>query len=147
MRGPGKLASMIAALVAAAIAMVACKPAPKTAAPDQAKLPIVVRASEDSNGGRPVYVIVRVVDEKGFVEDGYREMMALVVEPDESVIAQFLVFPGMVALDDIALAELPEVVGVYCLFTEPKEGAWKVMFAGAEVIDVSVKKDEIVARE
>ncbi|MFV8749329.1 hypothetical protein ACNOYE_02130 [Nannocystaceae bacterium ST9] len=146
MRWLGKLASNLAVL-AAALAMVACKPEANTAAPDPTKLPIVVRASEDSNGGRPVYVIVRVVDEKGFVEDGYREMMALVVEPDASVIAQFLVFPGMVALDDIALAELPKVVGVYCLFTEPKEGAWKVMFEGAEVIDVSVNKDEITVRE
>ncbi len=140
-----KLAKL--ALLIGMVGTVACKPKPETTAPDAVKLPMVVRASADSNGGRPVYVIVRAVDEKGFVEDGYREIMALVVEPDATVLAKFLVFPGMVALDDIELAELPEVVGVYCLFTEPKDGAWKVMFEGAEVIDVLVNRDEIVAKE
>lgn len=134
--------------IALIAALTACKPKPgPVARGGKVKLPIVVRANPDSNAGRPVYVIVRAIDEQGFYVDSYRAMTALVVEPDETVIATFLVHPGMVAFEEIELGELPAAIGVYCMFTDATDDGWKVLFEGAEVIDVTLWRNEIVAKD
>lgn len=115
-----------------------CKPKGDAAPPKpELKLPIVVRAGEDCNGGRPVYVVVRAVDEQGFVEDGYEEIAGLVVTPDETVLAVLLVFPGAAVFEQIVVDELPAMVGVYGLFTVVEGGGWKTLVEQPDAIEVS----------
>jgi len=130
------------AVVGALLGGAGCKAKAKadSVAPNPAKLvlPIVVRPSADSNAGRPLYVVVRAIDEKRFIEDSYGAVAALVIEPDETVLATLVVFPGTNALQVLELAELPAVIGVYCLFTDTHEDGWKVMLEGVDVVDISV---------
>ena len=124
----------------------ACKPKAASKTPAKITLPVVLQASADSNEGRPVYVVVRSTSEVGFVSDTYAEIAKLVIEPDASVLATFVVFPGMVAYQQLDLSEMPEVVGVYCLFTDAKQGEWKLMFEGVEAIEVAVGLGELSQR-
>src|SRR5690606_34047702 len=113
----------------------ACKPKPPEPplADDVAlKVPLAVRASEDSNEGRPVHVVVRGLARADFIEDGYATVAKLVISPDETVVARLVVFPGKMYVLDLAFAEVPETIGVYGLFTKVTGESWKVAFEGAE---------------
>ncbi len=128
-----------------ALCVLGCKPKGDPVAPTKGvKLPIVVRASADSNDGRPLYVVVRVVDEQGFIEDSYAAVSALVVEPDESVLATILVFPGTVAYEELELEAPPETLGVYALFSVVEEGKWKLLLEGPTQLELSAGVDELV---
>jgi predicted component of type VI protein secretion system len=122
-------------------AAVACK-AKDTAAPSDpaaiVRVPMGVRAVEDTNDGRPFHIIVRAVSRETFVEDDYAEVSQLVVAPDESVVADVLVFPGAGYALDLEFAAAPEGVGVYGLFTGATGDSWKLFFEGAKTIEISV---------
>lgn len=121
------------------LGVLGCKGKGEVVAPSEGvTLPIVVRASADSNDGRPVYVVVRVVDEQGFIEDGYAKVAAMVVEPDESVLATLLVFPGTVVVRELELEAMPEMIGVYGLFSVVEDGGWKVLIEGEAAVEISV---------
>ena len=121
------------------LGLLGCKAKGEAVTPDKGvKLPIVVRASVDSNDGRPVYIVVRIVDEQGFIEDSYAKVAALVVEPDESVLATMLVFPGTVAYRVLELEAAPEMIGVYGLFSVVEDGNWKMLFEGQTAVELSV---------
>lgn len=126
-----------------------CKPKARPDQPDRGAtiLPIVVRTNEDSNAGRPVYVIIRAIDEKRFIEDSYVDVAALVIEPDDTVLATILAFPGGVVYRELELSEVPEVIGVYCLFTKVDDGAWKVMLDKVAAVEVIVDVSAITAEE
>jgi hypothetical protein len=110
---------------------------------DAPTLTIRVTAQADGNAGRPLYAVVRAVTLKDFVEDRYQDIAALVVEPDESVLASFVVFPGKARAVTIPKPE-GKTVGVYCLLTEASGTSWKRLFEEAEVIEVVVGKDRLV---
>ena len=133
-----------AALVVAAA--VACKPKAPTAPAAEERapsVPLVVRATSDSNGGRPLYLLVRRVTHKSFIEDDYSTVARLVVDLDDTVIEQIVVFPGQRYDIDLTVAKLPETIGVYGLFTKATGESWKVMFEETRKIEISVGKAAI----
>jgi predicted component of type VI protein secretion system len=117
-------------------ATTACKP--KVSEPRSFTITLVVRAAKDSNGGRPLHLVVRATTRKDFVEDDYSAVASLVVATDEAVIERMVVFPGQVYVMKIKVPKLPETVGVYGLFTRAKGEAWKLMFEQASTIELAV---------
>jgi hypothetical protein len=116
------------------------------ATPTAETLTIRMKAASDANAGRPLYTVVRAVTLKDFVEDGYEEIVALVIEPDETVLASFLVFPGTEQELKIAKPE-SKTVGVYCLLTRASGTSWKRLFEEPESIDVVVGREQLLEPE
>ncbi|MEM9458691.1 MAG: hypothetical protein AAGF11_31230 [Myxococcota bacterium] len=114
--------------------------------PDGPILSIHVRSTVLTNDGRPLYGVVRAVSLKDFVEDGYQGVADLVVEPDDSVLATFMVFPGIEFDTQIPKPEA-KTVAIYCLFTEATGGSWKRLFEEPESIDVSLGADRLEEEE
>jgi hypothetical protein len=86
-----------------------------------------VAPSKTSNHGRPLHALVRAVTLKQFAEEPYNTVAQLVVSPDESVLASFVVFPG---IDQSIKVERPAkgAVAVYFLFTGATGTSWKQLF-------------------
>lgn len=114
--------------------------------PDGPTLAIRVRSTVLTNDGRPLYGVVRAVSLKDFVEDGYQGVADLVVEPDDSVLTTFMVFPGIEFDTQIPKPEA-KTVAIYCLFTEATGGSWKRLFEEPESIDVSLGADRLEHEE
>lgn len=110
------------------------------AAPAQAKLAIRIRANSDGNGGRPLHVLVRATDLKGFVEQSYGNIVGLVVEDDPTVLSRIVVFPGT---EQTITLEQPEseTIAVYGLFTAARGTSWKRLFNSSESIELLVGRD------
>ncbi|HWU88537.1 MAG TPA: hypothetical protein VN253_14745 [Kofleriaceae bacterium] len=105
---------------------------------------ISVSPSRTSNHGRPLHALVRAVTLKQFVEDQYANVAQLVVSPDESVLASFVVFPG---LDQAITIDRPAKGGlaVYFLFTGAAGTTWKQLFdSPPSKIRLELGDDEIV---
>ena len=101
-------------------------------------VPLVVRAARDSNGGRPLYLLVRKITQKSFIEDDYSTVARLVVAPDETVIEKIVVFPGQAYVIDLKVLKVPETIAVYGLFTRARGESWKVMFEKTRKIEITV---------
>ncbi|MCX4244138.1 hypothetical protein [Paraliomyxa miuraensis] len=110
--------------------------------PEAPKLVIHVQADDDGNAGRPLRAVVRLVAFKDFVEDQYQDIAALVIEPDESVLASFVVYPGhsrVVAIDK------PEgTVAVYGLFIGATGTSWKRLYDAPERIELIAGRDRLL---
>ena len=94
------------------------------AAAAAASVTLIVSSPATCNHGRPLQAVVRAVTLKQFVEDQYRSIAQLVVSPDESVLASFVVFPGVAQTVKFA----PPAKGgaaVYFLFTDASGTSWK----------------------
>lgn len=106
-----------------------------------------VRSEESTNAGRPLHVLVRSVDFKTFVEESYQDVAGLVVAPDASVLATFIVFPGSAHAEKIAKPEKGGIA-MYFLFTEPGN-PWKRLFEEplAKRIEISLEENHIVDPE
>lgn len=126
----------------------ACKPKQSPNPPDALphKVTLVVRGNDDSNEGRPLHVVVRGVGRKTFVEDAYGAIASLVTEPDESVASRVVVFPGKVYVVDLEFPEVPEVIGVYGLFTRTRGESWKLAFEEVKEIDIEASSTGFVPR-
>ncbi|HET9625224.1 MAG TPA: hypothetical protein VFP84_27840 [Kofleriaceae bacterium] len=113
---------MVIASVAAVV--VGCGGRQHPAGAAAASVTLVVRSPISCNHGRPVQAVIRAVTLKQFVEDQYRNIAQLVVSPDESVLASFVVFPGVPQTVKFA----PPAKGgaaVYFLFTDAVGTTWK----------------------
>ncbi len=121
-------------------------PAAATPTTETPKLTIRVTSDEHGNEGRPLYAVVREVKLKEFVEDRYQDIAALVIEPDESVLASFLVFPGT-ARDITIDKPKGKTVGVYLLLTKANGTSWKRLFEEPESISVVVGRDRLLTPE
>jgi len=139
-RGRTTAGCWVAALCVAAT--MACKPEPEPPEPPDVSgsardLPLTIRPTSDSNGGRPLYILVRTTTPKSFIEDDYSTVARLVFAPDETVIATIVVFPGRKYEVKVKL-KTPGPIGVYCLFTGARGESWKAMFADPSKIDLAV---------
>jgi len=115
--------------VAAAVALAGCGGHAVVARPP-ATVTVSVTPSPTCNRGRPLHALVRTVTLKQFVEEPDRNVADLVVSPDDSVVAAFVVFPGIaqsIAIDRPARGAL----AVYFLFTGATGTSWKQLFDGA----------------
>lgn len=93
----------------------------------KATVAIAVSPARTSNHGRPLHALVRVVTLKQFAEDQYASVAQLVVNPDESVLASFVVFPGV---EQSVQLERPAkgALAVYFLFTGATGTSWKQLY-------------------
>ncbi len=102
--------------LSAALMVIGCVPG---------QLTINVRASPNTNQARPVYMVVRSVDSKAYLSQSYDEVVAKVINPDDSVIHTGVVYPGGSHEVHVKVPqELP--VAVSFLFTSP-DGAWQTL--------------------
>lgn len=121
------------------------KPAKEAPVVEAPKLTVRVKAEAHGNAGRPFYAVVRTVVLKDFVEDQYDDIATLVIAPDETVLASFLVFPGRSS--EVAIAKPKGSVGVYCLLTEASGTSWKRLYRAPEVIEVVAGRDRLLDDE
>jgi len=123
--GPVSHRALIALALALAAALAGCGGGQHPASAPTVALSVVPSAT--SNRGRPLQAVVRAVTLKQFVEDQDRTIARLVVSPDESVLASFVVFPGIAQTITFA----PPAKGgfaVYFLFTGATGTSWKQLF-------------------
>jgi hypothetical protein len=91
-----------------------------------AKVPtLLVRAPRDVNGGKPVYMLVRAVEEASFSVDSYRSVAARVAAPDDSVVLTEVIYPGTLSSFPLSVPAKGQIA-VYFLFRSPT-GDWKVL--------------------
>lgn len=105
---------------------------------------ISVAPSKTSNHSRPLHAIVRTVNLKQFAEEPYATVAQLVVSPDESVVAAFVVFPG---IDQAVTIDKPAkgALAVYFLFTDATGTTWKQLYDSPPAkIVLELDEDEIV---
>ena len=120
----------IVALVLALVGGGGCKQPKQPKPPAGASLEVTLAPSERSNGGRPVYVVIRRIDQKTFDAEQYGDITPLVTELDETVIGIVLAFPCKTVRRSFAVEKLPEQIGVYGLFTAPDDERWRLTIAG-----------------
>ena len=91
-------------------------------------------------------MVVRAVTLKDFVEDGYGEIVVMVIEPDETVLASFLVFPGTEQTVTIPKPQ-SKTVGVYGLLTKASGTSWKRLFEEPQSIEVVVGREQLLTED
>ncbi|MFP2895536.1 hypothetical protein [Corallococcus sp. 4LFB] len=115
MKGSG--VRLAAGLVTAAVAVVVGS----CAAPS---LTVNVKAPAGTNQGRPLYMLVRTVS-KTTMTEGYADVAAKVISPDESVLQTVVIYPSRTKQVKIPLPP-EQAVAVSFLFTTPN-GAWQAL--------------------
>jgi hypothetical protein len=85
-----------------------------------------VQSSEKTNGGRPLYMMVRTVDSRALLSEDYASASALVFTypPDKSVQKVQTVLPGKPLVLNLPRPEEAELA-VYFFFTQPGD-KWRV---------------------
>src|SRR4051812_26063785 len=114
--------------VAVAVALAGCggkSPAPEAPRPT---ITIQVAPSATSNRGRPLRAVIRSVTLKQFVEDQDARIAQLVINPDDTVLSAFVVFPGVA--QTVTIEPPRGAVAVYFLFTGASGTSWKQLFDG-----------------
>lgn len=85
-----------------------------------------ISASDDTNKGTPVYLVVRKVDGQTFLAEHYGAVAQKVFQntPDKSILQRQIIFPGQT---EVLKIEKPEDgnLGVYVLFSQPGEN-WRI---------------------
>ncbi|GMT99192.1 hypothetical protein KH5H1_33110 [Corallococcus caeni] len=94
-------------------------------------LTVNVKAPAGTNQGRPLYMLVRTVS-KTTMTEGYADVAAKVISPDESVLQTVVIYPSRTKQVKIPLPP-EQAVAVSFLFTTPN-GAWQAL------LDVPVPK-------
>jgi hypothetical protein len=88
-------------------------------------LTLQVQSADVMNQGRPLYMLVRNVDQKTFLTESYQTVASQVVTPDASVIDSEVIFPGSSRRFEVS-RQSKTPVAVYFLFTSPAPGTdWK----------------------
>ncbi|WP_375759423.1 hypothetical protein [Corallococcus exercitus] len=87
-------------------------------------LTVNVKAPAGTNQGRPLYMLVRTVS-KTTMTEGYADVAAKVISPDESVLQTVVIYPSRTKQVKIPLPP-EQAVAVSFLFTTPN-GAWQAL--------------------
>ena len=108
--------------------------------PKEPPLHVEITAGKDTNHGGPLYVVVRKLEQAGFLADDYDAIAdRLFVEPrDPSLLRKAIVRPGDVVIvqADRELAD-GEILGIYFLFSVPGD-AWRLA-----VLDKKIRRVDI----
>jgi hypothetical protein len=87
-------------------------------------LMLSVKSPQDLNGGRPVRMLVRAIDQQDYVNEPYTAVADKVVAKDDSVLYSAVVYPRLPITT--AIKKTGKSMGVYFFFTAP--GArWKTL--------------------
>lgn len=100
---------------------------------------IEVQSSEKTNGGRPLYMMVRMVDSRALLSEDYASASALVFThpPDKSVQKVQTVLPGKPVVLNLPRPEESELA-LYFFFTQPGD-KWRVPLSQPLPSDVMVE--------
>ena len=100
---------------------------------------IEVQSSEKTNGGRPLYMMVRTVDSRALLSEDYASASALVFThpPDKSVQKVQTVLPGKPVVLNLPRPEESELA-LYFFFTQPGD-KWRVPLSQPLPSDVMVE--------
>ena len=132
----------IAAAVGAAIATICAAGCGGAVAQIRKPAPIhlEITAGPDTNHGGPLYVVVRKLEQAGFLADDYDAIAdKLFVEPrDPSLLRKAIVRPGNVVVveADRALAD-GEIFGIYFLFSVPGD-SWRLAVADRAIQRIQI---------
>lgn len=96
-----------------------------------------VEAPRTVNGGRPVYMLVRTVDQPKFAADSYGSVVARVASPDDSVVMTEVIYPGTQPSFSLKAPEKGQLA-VYFFFRSPA-GDWKMLLDNPLSRAVSIK--------
>lgn len=111
-------AGVQAALLTALVGLIGCAPSP---------FKINVQSVATMNQNRPLYMVVRNVDQKTFLTESYQTVASQVITPDPSVVQSEVVFPGSKREIEIP-TQTKTPVAIYFLFTAPASGqSWKIL--------------------
>ncbi len=101
---------------------------------------IYVKSTDRTNGGRPLHMMVRTIDEPAPLES-YADVAALAYreEPDPSVLKVEVVLPGEEEV--VVPFEVPDDVSVivYFFYTDPDSNRWKVPLRSPVPEDVYIE--------
>ena len=105
---------------------------------------IKVTAPENANGGRPVYMLLRTVDDATFAADSYGGVAPKVVAPDATVLKYQVIYPSSAPVIEVTQPEKGDV-GVYFFFTNPT-AEWKTLVKRpfAHKIEIALGQNQIV---
>jgi hypothetical protein len=128
-----------AALVGAACGA-GCGGAAAQLRPKAPPLHLEITSGKDTNHGGPLYVVVRKIDQAGFLADDYDAIAdrLFAQPPDPAVLRKAIVRPGeRVSLNaDRDLAD-GEILGVYFLFSVP-DNDWRLAVVDPHVQQVTI---------
>lgn len=90
-------------------------------------LRIGIKTMPTTNGGTPLYLLVRAVEPKQHASQSYSDVASLLDAPDGSVVRTQLLYPGR-AYRFYLKQPAKGSIGMYFLFTSPG-GAWNLLQA------------------
>jgi len=118
----------------------ACGGAPPLVRPKAPPVHLEITAGQDTNQGGPLYVVVRKIDQAGFLAEDYDAIAdrLFAAPPDPAVLRKAIVRPGEVVRvnADRDLAD-GEILGVYFLFSMPGN-AWRLAVVDPHVMQVRI---------
>lgn len=130
----GAVLAVLAALAAS------CGGAKPVVHPKEPPLQVEITAGKDTNHGGPLYVVVRKLEQAGFLADDYDAIAdRLFVEPrDPSVLRKAIVRPGNVVTveADRELAD-GEILGIYFMFSVPGD-TWRLAVLDKKIRRVNI---------
>jgi len=108
-----------------------------------------IRTTESTNRGNPVHVVIKETSAIDFWIDGYPEISKLLwteKEEDPSCHFKDSVIPGKTAKIRIEKVAKDKSLGIYFLFTNPKE-SWKYLIPDpqSQNVKISLGEDECEA--
>ncbi|MEM9492758.1 MAG: hypothetical protein AAGC55_26655 [Myxococcota bacterium] len=89
---------------------------------------IKLKPRRDTNGGRPVHLLIREVDRESFVGEDYDAVASKVVDRDPSVLASVVLFAGQAKIVKVDAPKKGKRLAVYAFFTKP-DADWKQLFS------------------
>lgn len=101
-----------------------------------------LEAGPDTNGGRPLYVVVRQVEPARFASDSYGEIAhrAFARPKDETVLRTEVLYPGAKRKLRLKDPDPSLPIALYFLFTDPGE-RWKVKIDPPLPTSVEIRLD------
>jgi hypothetical protein len=106
-------------------------------------LTVNVKAPPGTNQGRPLYMVIRSVVPKTYLAEGYADVAAKVITPDESVLQTAVIYPSRSR--QVRVPVPPEkAVAISFLFTTPN-GAWQALLdmPVPDSIDIELQESRI----
>ena len=123
-----------------AVLAASCGGAKPVVRPKEPPLHLEITAGKDTNQGGPLYVVVRKLEQAGFLADDYDQIAdRLFVEPrDPSVLRKAIVRPGNVTTVE-AEPELAdgEILGIYFMLSVPGD-AWRIAVLDKKIRRVNI---------
>lgn len=98
---------------------------------------VVVQSPRDTNGGRPVRILVRAVDSQDYLNESYASAADKVINHNESVLDSAVVYPGVPLYLKIKRV-VNKSLAFYVFFTSPGS-RWKALLEAPPPYAVTMK--------